>query len=49
MKFDESGALLLSGSSQNAMNIVLKQKYENPIDLMFDAISSDRYKHIKFV
>lgn len=49
VKFDESGALLLSGSSQNAMNIVLKQKYENPIDLMFEAISSDRYKHIKFV
>ncbi len=48
VKFDESGALLLSGSSQNAMNIVLKQKYENPIDLMFEAIDSDRYKHIKF-
>ena len=48
LKFDESGALLVSGSSQNAMNIVLKQKYENPIDLMFEAISSDRYKHIKF-
>ncbi|MBI9031868.1 DUF2828 family protein [bacterium] len=49
VNFDESGALLLSGSSQNAMNIVLKQKYENPIDLMVEAISSDRFKHIKFV
>lgn len=46
VKFDESGALLLSGSSQNAMNIVLKQVYENPVVLMDEALSKDRYSHI---
>lgn len=46
VKFDESGALLLSGSSQNVMNIVLKQVYENPVALMDEALSKDRYSHI---
>ena len=46
IQYDESGALLVSGSSQNALNLVLKKYYERPIDLMTEAISSTRYDHI---
>ena len=46
VKYDESGALLVSGSSQNALNLVLKKYYDRPIDLMTEAISSPRYDHI---